>query len=438
MGTALQKAISLILSSDAELLNILKVTAQMSLKSSLLALLLGVPLGICLGNSKFPGRGLLIILNRTLMGMPPVVCGLLFYILFSGVGPLRHMKLLFTVKIMILAQVALITPIVVGAMETFVAGVTPAIRETARGLGLGRGRTFLLLCNECQYCIISSYLLAFSRSIAEVGAVSMVGGAIAWKTNVMTTAIMQYTNQGNFSLGIALGMILLAVSLLVNVVISLLQRIIPAFSKTYGQKKVLDFPGMELQPGNIYAILGANGSGKSTFSKILADVLPADRKIRLEPSIGYLPQKPYAFRMSVRKNILLGGRDIQKAESLAKALSLTELEHKRADRLSGGETARMAMARLMMGTYDVVILDEPTAAMDMETTAAAETLIQSYVRQTNCILILVTHSLQQARRIADEAMFFQKGEVLEYGPAESLLYSPTRVELKRFLEFYGN
>ena len=129
-------------------------------------------------------------------------------------------------------------------------------------------------------------------------------------------------------------MILLAVSLLVNVVISLAAKeaqpmIIPAFSKTYGQKKVLDFPGMELQPGNIYAILGANGSGKSTFSKILADVLPADRKIRLEPSIGYLPQKPYAFRMSVRKNILLGGRDIQKAESLAKALSLTELEHKR-------------------------------------------------------------------------------------------------------------
>lgn len=141
-------------------------------------------------------------------------------------------------------------------------------------------------------------------------------------------------------------------------------------------------------------------------------------------ALAIFPRSPMPFVWSVRKNILLGGRDIQKAESLAKALSLTELEHKRADRLSGGETARMAMARLMMGTYDVVILDEPTAAMDMETTAAAETLIQSYVRQTNCILILVTHSLQQARRIADEAMFFQKGEVLEYGPAESLLYSP--------------
>lgn len=224
MGTALQKAIALILSADAELLNILSVTARMSLQSSLIALLLGVPLGIWLGDSRFPGRGILLVINRTLMGMPPVVCGLLFYMLFSGVGPLRHMKLLFTVKIMVLAQVALITPIVIGTMETYVSGIAPDVRETAKGLGLGRFKTFCLLCNECLYPIISAYLLAFARSIAEVGAVSMVGGAISWKTNVMTTAIMQYTNRGNFSLGIALGMILLAVSLLVNIVISLLQR----------------------------------------------------------------------------------------------------------------------------------------------------------------------------------------------------------------------
>ena len=224
MGIALQKAISLIVSADAELLNILRVTAQMSLKSSLIALLLGVPLGIWLGDNRFPGRGVLLVLNRTLMGMPPVVCGLLFYMLFSGVGPFRHMKLLFTVQIMVMAQVVLITPIVVGNMETYVAGIAPNLRETAKGLGLGGFKTFALLCNECLYPIISAYLLAFGRSIAEVGAVSMVGGAIAWKTNVMTTAIMQYTNRGNFSLGIALGMILLALSLMVNIVISGLQR----------------------------------------------------------------------------------------------------------------------------------------------------------------------------------------------------------------------
>ncbi len=224
MQTAIQKAIALILSGDRELCNILLVTAKMSLSSSFIALCIGVPIGIWLGSGRFPGRGILVVLNRTLMGMPPVVCGLLFYMLFSGVGPFRKLRLLFTVKIMILAQVCLITPLVVGNMETYVSGIAGSVRETAKGLGLGAAKTFLLLANESLYEIFSVYLLAFARAIAEVGAVSMVGGAIAWKTNVMTTAIMQYTNRGNFSLGIALGIILMMVSLMVNIVITLLQR----------------------------------------------------------------------------------------------------------------------------------------------------------------------------------------------------------------------
>ena len=224
MGSSIQKAIELILSGDSELLNILSTTARVSLTSSVLALVIGTPLGMLLGACRFPGRNALVVLNRTLMGMPPVVCGLLFYMLFSGVGPFRHLKLLFTVRLMILAQVVLITPIVVGSMETYVAGIAPPLRETARGLGFSPVRRFLLLVNECVYPIFSSYLLAFARAIAEVGAVSMVGGAIAWKTNVMTTAIMQYTNRGNFTLGIALGIILLSLSLIVNIILSVSQR----------------------------------------------------------------------------------------------------------------------------------------------------------------------------------------------------------------------
>jgi tungstate transport system permease protein len=224
MGSSIQKAIALILSADRELLNILGTTARVSLTSSVIALLIGVPIGIWLGTCRFHGRGTLVVINRTLMGMPPVVCGLLFYMLFSGVGPFRHLKLLFTVKLMILAQVVLITPIVVGNMETYVSDIAPAMRETSKGLGFGPGKRFLLLLNECVYSIFSVYLLAFARAIAEVGAVSMVGGAIAWKTNVMTTAIMQYTNRGNFTLGIALGLILMSLSLVVNVVLSLMQR----------------------------------------------------------------------------------------------------------------------------------------------------------------------------------------------------------------------
>ena len=206
------------------LLNILATTARVSLSSSLIALLLGVPLGLWYGACRFPGRGVLVVVNRALMGLPPVVCGLLFYLLFSGVGPFRRLKLLFTVSVMILAQVVLILPIVAGTMQTYVEEIAPPLRETARGLGLSPGRRIALLLNESLYTVVAVYLLAFARAIAEVGAVSMVGGAIAWKTNVMTTAIMQYTNMGNFSMGIALGLILMALSLLINLLLTLLQR----------------------------------------------------------------------------------------------------------------------------------------------------------------------------------------------------------------------
>ena len=215
---------------------------------------------------------------------------------------------------------------------------------------------------------------------------------------------------------------------------------ISAFSKTYEKRKVLDFPGMELTPGKIYAVIGANGSGKSTFAKILAGILEADQKGKVldAASVGYMPQKNYAFRMSTQKNILLGRKDYEKANHLMDQLQIRHLALKRADKLSGGETARMALARLMMKHYDLVILDEPTAAMDMETTALAEGLIREYVEQTGCALILVTHSLQQAGRVADEVLFFHKGVLREYGAAQQVLSAPTCADTRQFLQFYGN
>ena len=215
-------------------------------------------------------------------------------------------------------------------------------------------------------------------------------------------------------------------------------KILP-FSKTYEGRCVLNFPGMELQPGKIYAIIGANGSGKSTFARVLAGVIPADR--RGSPGdygrLGYMPQKNFAFRMRTVDNILLGGPDRARADKLMEELGIGHLRKKRADRLSGGETARMALARLMMGTYPLVLLDEPTAAMDMETTSVSENLIRGYVAETGCALILVTHSLQQARRLADEIWYFHKGELKESGPKEALLADPQTEELKQFLQFYA-
>ena len=214
---------------------------------------------------------------------------------------------------------------------------------------------------------------------------------------------------------------------------------ISAFSKTYEGRTVLNFPGLELEKGKIYAVIGANGSGKSTFAKILTGILPADKKGKLLDggSVGYMPQKNYAYRMSTRDNILLNGKDEEKAATLMRAIQIDHLADKRADKLSGGETARMALVRLMMKRYDLVILDEPTAAMDMETTVLSENLIASYVRDTGCTMILVTHSLQQARRIADEVLYFHKGHLLESGPRETILTNPAQPETRQFLDFYG-
>ena len=224
MESAFSHALALLVAGDPLLTSIIRVTLTMTLISSCTALLLGAPYGVWLASGRFPGRRGLIILNRTFMGLPPVVCGLFCYMLFSGVGPLRALKLLFTVAGMVVAQVLLITPIIAGSMETALSPLVGSIRESASGLGLSRGKTFLLTLNESKYALFSSYLLGFGRAMAEVGAVSMVGGAIAYKTNVMTTAIMMYTNMGNFSYALALGLLLLIISLIVNVLAHLLQR----------------------------------------------------------------------------------------------------------------------------------------------------------------------------------------------------------------------
>ena len=223
MSGALKEAVQLIFSADRVLLQIIEVTLRMTLLSSLLALLLGVPAGAWLGCSVFRGRKILVIINRAFMGLPPVVCGLFCYLLFSGVGPLRSLRLLYTVTGMVIAQIILLFPMAVGMTESHTNSISPAVRETGKGMGLGKFRILLLTVNESRYQIFSTYLFLLGRAMAEVGAVSIVGGAIMFKTNVMTTAIMNYTSMGNFTTAMALGIILLLISLVLNSVMAIIQ-----------------------------------------------------------------------------------------------------------------------------------------------------------------------------------------------------------------------
>lgn len=211
------------------------------------------------------------------------------------------------------------------------------------------------------------------------------------------------------------------------------------FCKSYDGKTVLCCPALELPEGRITAVIGANGSGKTTLARVLAGTAAPDGggNVRPERRVGYMPQTSYAFRMSTAKNIRLGGGDAQRAETLMEALGLKALAGQPARKLSGGETAKMALARLLMGRYDLLLLDEPCAAMDMESTLASERLLRDYCSETGCAVLLITHSVSQARRIADRVLFLSGGTVAEQGPAETLLSAPREAETRRFLEFYG-
>lgn len=212
-----------------------------------------------------------------------------------------------------------------------------------------------------------------------------------------------------------------------------------AFSKTYNKRVVLNLPELELPKGQITAVIGPNGSGKSTFAKILAKIEYADdkRPLLAGSSVGYLPQKSFPFRMSTEKNILQNGNDRARAAELMKALDIGGLAGQSAKKISGGETARMALARLLMGQYDLLILDEPTSAMDMESTLASERLIADYCHKTGCAVLLITHSIQQARRMARQVAFLHQGKLIEQGETDVVLSKPSQAETKQFLDFYG-
>ena len=212
-----------------------------------------------------------------------------------------------------------------------------------------------------------------------------------------------------------------------------------AFSKTYNRRVVLELPELMLPEGQITAVIGPNGSGKSTFAKILAGIERADQKksILSGAFVGYLPQKSFPFRMSTEQNILMNGNDPARARELMKALEIDSLARQSAKKLSGGETARMALCRIMMRRYDLLILDEPTTAMDMESTLTAEKMILKTCRETGSAVLLITHSISQARRIADRVIVLHQGKLIEQGECQQVLNQPADEQTQRFLDFYG-
>lgn len=218
------KAIELILHADKELLEIIFLSLKVSGSAILICAITAIPLSAFLGLKNLPFKGVFISLMNTLMGLPPVVVGLILYLMLSRRGILGFLGMLYTPGAMISAQTILAFPIVVALCHSAIVNVDPILKQTAVTLGATPVQVALTMIREARYGIMSGVIAGFGRLTAEVGAILMVGGNIAGYTRVMTTTIALETDKGNFELAMALGIILLLISLVINLMMHLIQK----------------------------------------------------------------------------------------------------------------------------------------------------------------------------------------------------------------------
>ncbi|MDO9502473.1 ABC transporter permease [Falsiroseomonas sp.] len=216
LHSAVAQAISLVAAADPTLAQIVLLSLRVSLTAVLLAALVGLPLGALLAVARFPGRGAVVAMLNALMGLPPVVAGLLIYLLLSRAGPLGALGLLFTPTAMIIAQAVLVAPILAALTRQVMEGLWEEYAEQLRSFGASPARAVPTLLWDGRFALLTVLLAGFGRASAEVGAVMIVGGNIEGFTRVMTTAIALETSKGDLPLALALGLVLMTIVLAVN------------------------------------------------------------------------------------------------------------------------------------------------------------------------------------------------------------------------------
>ncbi|MDT8327978.1 MAG: ABC transporter permease [Roseovarius sp.] len=219
----LSEALGLILTWDRDLSEIVMLSLRVTLTAVVISCLIGLPLGALVGAFRFPGRGIVSVLLNALMGLPPVVVGLVVYLMLSASGPLGVLQLLYTPTAMIIAQTILVTPIVAALTKQVVEDLHVEYREQFASLGVGAFDRITALLWDARYSLLTVALAGFGRAVAEVGAVLIVGGNINHVTRVMTTTIALETSKGNLELALALGLLLLSIAVIVNAAVMALR-----------------------------------------------------------------------------------------------------------------------------------------------------------------------------------------------------------------------
>ena len=219
----LARAFWLLLSFDPEIYSVMLLTLRVSGGAVVVGAVLGIPFGAAVALNDFLGKRFLVSIINTLMGLPPVVVGLLVYLLLSTSGPLGPLQLLYTPTAMILAQTIMTLPIVSGITISSITAVDRAIRDKALSLGATQSQLIIAILKEARIGLLTALIVAFGSAISEVGAVMIVGGNIRWSTRVLTTAIVLETEMGEFGVAMAIGIILLIISFVINAVLTHMQ-----------------------------------------------------------------------------------------------------------------------------------------------------------------------------------------------------------------------
>ena len=221
--SAIAEAIRLVATLDADLFEIVGLSMRVSLTAVAVACLIGLPVGASLAIAQFPGRHFLIVTISALMGLPPVVVGLIIYLFLSNTGPLGWLELLYSPSAMIIAQTILVAPIVAALSRQVIEDLNAEYAEQFRSLSVSLQTAIITLLWDARHSLATVALAGFGRAIAEVGAVIIVGGNIDHLTRVMTTAIALETSKGNLDLALALGLILIVIALAVNASVTILR-----------------------------------------------------------------------------------------------------------------------------------------------------------------------------------------------------------------------
>ncbi len=211
--------------------------------------------------------------------------------------------------------------------------------------------------------------------------------------------------------------------------------------KKYGETAVLSIPSLEIKKGERLALTGANGSGKSTLLKVVAGVISFSGSVEINGSVLYMPQNNIPFDMTVLANVTfaLSGKKKEKEETAYEALKKTGLEKlykKNAMGLSGGERARLSLARILAKDCDLLLLDEPTGAVDIEGTEIIEKAVKDYLTEKERTLIIATHSPVQAKRMCTRVVMLEKGEITEDSTPEELLKNPRTAFGQKFVDMW--